>query len=165
MERRGQESKGKVLMATLEIFDCSGNRPVINIEALKKGDYISPEIIEKVYGIKRIDIKYSMATFKIQQEIMHQSQDKMLAKVENHGVRVLTDQEANEYAMGMKEKCISRHETWQDRHKKGVDPKNLNSEEARKRDANIAAHARIIQHAAGELRNLISGPEEESESA
>jgi hypothetical protein len=72
----------------------------IDIEELKKGDYISPEKIAEIYQIDLNDHKFNLYTLKLSQFIQQKTREMgnpYRTKIENRGVRVLLDSEAVRY--------------------------------------------------------------------
>jgi hypothetical protein len=72
----------------------------VDATALSKGDLISPEQIERCYGITRDDSRYPFRQMELAKYVEKEKRlagDPVVVKSEGLGVRILTDAEAVEY--------------------------------------------------------------------
>ena len=72
----------------------------IDVDKLNKGDYISPEQIEKIYGIQQKNREFPQKVLELREFIRFESRQKdrpLHTKIEKDGVRILDDQEDVDY--------------------------------------------------------------------
>jgi hypothetical protein len=72
----------------------------LDYETLKKGDYITPEQAQEITGKKMNDPKFPLALLNLKERIRREMQAQrrpITAKVEQLGIRILSDPEASNY--------------------------------------------------------------------
>jgi len=143
----------------LEHFDFSGaGRPRLNVAGLKKGDYIPPDEIEKAVDAKRGTPEYGLKLLALREDIIKQSGDngyQLVAKGENHGLRILDNEECQEYTLNLQRLRLRSHGNWNRIARDAVDVSKLQDHTRGKFEREMEMHARIIQHHAREMRNLL----------
>jgi hypothetical protein len=83
----------------------------IDLDALKKGDYISPEEISKIYSVPLTSSKFNLYALKLKcfiKEKSSQAEFQFLTKIEGGGVRILTDKESIRYTDNLSDNTVRR---------------------------------------------------------
>jgi len=118
----------------------------IDVNVIKKGDYILPELIAEIYGTKKTDAKHSLSVLKLRTFIEQSSAcrgEPLLTKGEKYGIRILTDSESIEYTNTRAENGKSLIETALS--KMGVIDRNLiDDDENLKLERNIEVTAKRL---------------------
>jgi hypothetical protein len=83
----------------------------IDLDALKKGDYISPEEISQIYSVPLRSSKFNLYALRLSCFIKEKSAQagfQLLTKIENGGVRILTDKESIRYKDNLSNNTVRR---------------------------------------------------------
>ena len=72
----------------------------VPMDQLSKGSYIAPEVIERTIGFIRGSAEYNLQMLKLKEMVearFEEAENPVTIKVEQDGLRILTDAEATEY--------------------------------------------------------------------
>lgn len=124
-------------------------RSPIDYDAIRKGDFISPELIERVTATKRADYKtynFALMGFKVELEReMQRRGHPIVSKTEGDGIRVLTDAEAVEYTASRHKNIAGQMVRNHVRSVAGVDTRNLSADQLRRHERDVIARSRELQ--------------------
>lgn len=114
---------------------------------LRKGDYIIPEVVEAEVRCPRDEPRYRLESLKLAQEISRyfecERDEVVTVRIEQGGIRILTDSEASDYNHASFESGVLKMRR-SHRRNLGVDVSNL--EESEVRD-----HRRVLTSQAAQL--------------
>jgi len=121
--------------------------PPLDISALKKGDYISPEELERIVCTPRGTNSYAFKVLEVKEFIRKASIDNgepLLTKQEQYGLRVLTDSEALDYKERQHELRLQGiRRTFIDLTH--IDVRNLTTPESQRHTSAVLCQSRVIQ--------------------
>ena len=128
----------------------------IDMDALKKGSYIEPDIIERAYGTKREMADHQLSCLKLAKEIERYLRDRGFVwtlKQERGGLRILEDAEASEYNAQLGDKNLRSIVRVHNRQSH-VDVGALSDEEARHHEHRLLRSSFYVQAIADTRRKL-----------
>lgn len=119
----------------------------LDVSALKKGDYITPDSLEEHFGVSREATAYSLKVLALKEHIQDESTSAgrpLLARIEQYGISIMEDRDALEYKAGMHRRyCRLLKRTHGDLAK--LDRANLDADEQRRLDAEEIRQSRVLQ--------------------
>jgi hypothetical protein len=83
----------------------------IKVEALRKGQYITPKRLEKVLNADSESQKYHLRFFELKKRIQKESAENgypLLVRQEHNGLRIMTDVEALQYKTALNRRTTHR---------------------------------------------------------
>jgi len=133
----------------------------IDFDALEKGSYIQPEVLEHVFQVKRDMSAYSLKMMTMCNEIMRQLSDRgleVVAKQHKSGIKILNDVEASAHTYQEAQLAMLKYRRNLTRAL-AVDRSQLDDKSQTIHDGRLLVMSRVYQAAAGakkEARKLIS---------
>lgn len=132
----------------------------IDVSILEKGDYLSPEELEKEFGLSRDLADYQLKMVTLIDRIQKTSQTtekNLFCRCVSGGIQVMTDSQALSYKSNHHELSIKKlYRVSRDTQK--IDPGNLSKEEIHRHDTEINKQSRIVQSLRRERRSLKPTP-------
>jgi len=135
----------------------------IDFDALEKGSYIQPEVLEHVFQVKRDMAAYSLKLVAMRDEIMRQLSARgldVVAKQHNSGIKILEDAEASAYTYQSAQLGVMKYHRNLVRAQ-SVDRSQLDDKEKELHDGRLFVMGRVYQaafKAKKEARKLLSAP-------
>jgi len=131
----------------------------VDFEALQKGDFIAPEVIEKWGGVPRHSIKYGFKLLAFKANVEKELRDlkrPMTLKSEKYGLRLLNDPDASRYRSD-RQKHLLTNAVVQHRGLIEVDRGRLSDEESEVHDRRTMVSSLFVSAISGvrkEVRRL-----------
>lgn len=124
----------------------------MDFDALQKGDYITPEVIENITGEDRYTQAYSMAILRFGQTVVERLADRtpplyVVVKQEKSGLRILDDESASSYTFGEAERALKMMKRNYGRMTRCVDPTEFNDGTKRMHENRIMITSAMIRGA------------------
>lgn len=133
----------------MDPIQAVANRAPMDWHKVRKGDYIDPEVIERMTDTKRTDAKQFAFAILNAKAVIEKELDRIgypvVIKAEGDGLRLLTDAEAVEYSATRHRNLTTQLRRSHVRSVAAIDVRQLSAEQLRRHERDVIARSRELQ--------------------